>query len=89
VIAENQVEQKVEERAYDMVVLATGMAPATAASKVPAEVAYDEDNFVISGSQPGIYAAGCVKNPLDVASAVRDATATALKAIQSTVRGQQ
>lgn len=89
VVAENQMEQKVEERAYDMVVLATGMAPTTAATKVPAEVAYDEDGFIISGSQPGIYAAGCVKNPLDVASAVRDATATALKAIQSTVRGQQ
>jgi quinone-modifying oxidoreductase subunit QmoA len=66
------------------------MAPTTAEVKIPVEMDYDEDGFVVSGAQtPGIYAAGCVKNPLDVASAVRDATATALKAIQSTVRGQQ
>lgn len=89
VIAENQDEQKVEDRKFDMVVLATGMAPTTAMTKIPSEMTYDEDGFVVSGSQPGIYSAGCVKNPLDVASAVRDATATALKAIQSTVRGQQ
>ncbi len=87
VIAEDQEAQKVREEKFDLVVLATGMAPSTAASKVPADVSYDEDGFLISDS--GIYAAGCVKHPLDVASAVRDATATALKAIHSTVRGQQ
>ncbi|MBF7083886.1 CoB--CoM heterodisulfide reductase iron-sulfur subunit A family protein [Desulfallas sp. Bu1-1] len=90
VIAEDQIAQKVIEKKFDLVVLATGMAPTTAEVKIPAEMDYDEDGFVVSGAQtPGIYAAGCVKNPLDVASAVRDATATALKAIQSTVRGQQ
>jgi len=89
VIAEDQVEQKIVQKKFDLVVLATGMAPTTAAAKIPAEVEYDEDGFVAGTATPGIYAAGCVKSPLDVASAVRDATATALKAIQSTVRGQQ
>lgn len=71
----------------DLVVLATGMQPTTATDRVPADLRYDEDGFIISDSQkPGIYAAGCVKKPLDVATANRDATAAALKAFQSTVR---
>ena len=69
----------------DLVVLATRMEPSTATDKVPTDVAYDESGFVISG-KPGIYAAGCTRKPLDVATANRDATAAALKAIQSTVR---
>jgi len=71
----------------DMVVLATGMETSTASDKVPADVAYDENGFIISDSKkPGIYSAGCVKKPMDVATSNRDATAAALKAIQSTVR---
>jgi len=69
----------------DLVVLATGMEPSTATKKVPTDVAYDDSGFFISG-KPGIYAAGCTRKPLDVATANRDATAAALKAIQSTVR---
>ncbi|GAB6181855.1 CoB--CoM heterodisulfide reductase iron-sulfur subunit A family protein [Desulfotomaculum defluvii] len=87
VIAENQNTQEITQLKYDMVVLATGMAPATVAAKVPAAVAYDVDGFVQSGSVPGIYAAGCVAKPGDVASSVQSATAAVLKAIQSTVRG--
>jgi quinone-modifying oxidoreductase subunit QmoA len=69
----------------DLVVLATGMEPSTATARVPADVSYDESGFVIS-ERPGIYAAGCARRPLDVATSNRDATAAALKAIQSTVR---
>jgi quinone-modifying oxidoreductase subunit QmoA len=69
----------------DLVVLATGMEPSTATARVPADVGYDESGFVI-GEKPGIYAAGCARRPLDVATCNRDATAAALKAIQSTVR---
>ena len=69
----------------DLVVLATGMEPSTATNKLPIDAAYDESGFVVSG-KPGIYAAGCTRKPLDVATANRDATAAALKAIQSTVR---
>ncbi len=87
VLAENQITQEVTTLEYDLVVLATGMAPATADSKVPADVNYDVDGFLVSGPPtPGIYAAGCTRKPGDVASSVQDATAAVLKAIQSTVR---
>lgn len=69
----------------DMLVLATGMVPSTAKEKIPgAGVAFDEDGFILDTA--GIYGAGCVKRPLDVATTVQDATGAALKAIQSAVR---
>ncbi|WP_066635101.1 CoB--CoM heterodisulfide reductase iron-sulfur subunit A family protein [Desulfolucanica intricata] len=86
VIAEDQMSQRLLQEKFDLVVLATGMAPATAETKLPFEIDYDQDGFVASNT-PGIYGAGCVKSPMDVSSSVKDATATALKAIQSTVRG--
>ena len=51
------------------------------------EVAHDDSGFMLI-SQPvsGIIGAGCVKQPVDVATCVQDATAAALKAIQSTCR---
>ena len=68
----------------DMLVLATGMVPSTAREKIPiATPQYDADGFVVDA--PGIYATGCVKRPLDVATSVQGATAAALKAIQSAV----
>jgi quinone-modifying oxidoreductase subunit QmoA len=71
----------------DMVVLATGMQPTAAAGSLPADLECDENGFIIPELQkPGIYAAGCAKKPVDVANANRDATASALNAIQSTVR---
>lgn len=67
----------------DMAVLATGMAPsAIKVAGLPSSV--DDYGFVIDG--PGVYAAGTVKRPLDVAATVQDATGAALKAIQSAVR---
>ncbi len=84
---ENQETGEFMKEKFDMVVLATGMVPATVGIKVPVEITYDEDGFIATDSQqPGIYGAGCVKKPMDVASSVKDATAAALKAIQSTVR---
>jgi quinone-modifying oxidoreductase subunit QmoA len=71
----------------DMVVLATGIVPSTADSKMPFEVTYDDYGFVAS-CPPGIYAAGCSKRPADVATSVRDATGVALKAIQSIAKGE-
>lgn len=85
VVVEDQAVQKVLEEEFDLVVLATGMAPATRASQIPADVAYDEDGFVASAAA-GIYGAGCVNKPLEVASSVQDGTAAALKAIQSVRR---
>ena len=78
----NKVGEKVE-----MVVLATGIVPTTAETKIPAEITYDNYGFIAS-EVPGIYAAGCSKRPADVADSVRDATGAALKAIQSIVKGE-
>jgi len=84
---EDQSSGKILKDQFDLVVLATGMVPATARTKVPAELAYDEYGFILAG-QPaaGIIGAGCVKRPVDVAASVQDATAAALKAIQATFR---
>jgi quinone-modifying oxidoreductase subunit QmoA len=70
--------------AADLVVLATGMPPAT--TGLPG-VAYDENGFASgpSGAVP-VFAAGCAKKPLDVAATVQDATGVALKAIQAMAR---
>jgi len=87
VVAEDQLAQKITRERYDLVVLATGMAPAAGADMPLLRL--DERGFVAPDQVPGIYGAGCVKKPLDVASAVQDATSAALKAIQSTVRRQQ
>jgi quinone-modifying oxidoreductase subunit QmoA len=71
----------------DLLVLATGMEPTTATEKMPGDVRYDESGFVLADqSKAGVYAAGCARKPLDVATTNRDATAAALKAMQSTVR---
>ena len=72
-----QTGNKVKVRA-DMVVLATGMQPAGAAGKI-AGINYTEDGFALSGR--GIFAAGCGKNPMDVARSGQDATSAVLKAM--------
>jgi len=88
VTAEDQMSGKLTKETVDMVVLATGMVPSTADIKVPADVTYDENGFIVpDDNKRGIYGTGCVKRPMDVASSVQSATAAALKAIQSTVRG--
>ena len=76
---------KIISLSVDMLVLAIGMVPSTAAEKIPyPHIEYGENGFF--QGYPGIYAAGCVKKPLDVAATVQDATGTALKAIQSAVK---
>ncbi|MFQ5851168.1 MAG: FAD-dependent oxidoreductase [Candidatus Binatia bacterium] len=68
----------------DMVVLATGMVSSLAEGRPTAQVVCDQDHFVLPDeSAPGIYAAGCARGPVDVATSVQDATAAALKAIQA------
>jgi quinone-modifying oxidoreductase subunit QmoA len=81
---EDQATGKILHDEFDLVVLATGMVPSTATSKIPAEAAYDEYGFVLADGQvPGIIGAGCARTPADVASSVQDATAAVLKAIQA------
>ncbi len=72
---------------FDMVVLATGMVPNRLNTESPPGVSYDEYGFLVADPEkPGIYGAGCVRRPTDVASCVQDATAASLKAIQSIAR---
>jgi len=68
---------------FDMVVLATGMEP-TAKSLAGAGIKATWDGFVDQGALPkGVYAAGTVKAPVDVARTAQDATAAVMKSIQS------
>jgi quinone-modifying oxidoreductase subunit QmoA len=70
----------------DLVVLATGMVSTNVESKIPADICYDENGFIVPDLLgKGIYATGCTKRPMDVASSIRDATGAALKAIQSII----
>ncbi|MCC6347642.1 MAG: FAD-dependent oxidoreductase [Nitrospirales bacterium] len=84
----------------DMVVLATGIVPATADDPIlmlqyrqgpglPDLDLYDgfaDSNFICfqyETRRTGVYAAGCVRQPMNMAEAQEDATGAALKAIQS------
>jgi quinone-modifying oxidoreductase subunit QmoA len=72
---------------FDMVVLATGMAPKSISEISTPDVTCDEYGFLTNDpDKAGIYGAGCAKRPTDVASSVQDATASALRAIQSIAR---
>jgi quinone-modifying oxidoreductase subunit QmoA len=87
VVADDTASGQKAKETVEMVVLATGIVPTTAGTKIPAGMTYDDYGFVTSGI-PGIYAAGCCKRPADVSTSVRDGTGAALKAIQSIVRGK-
>lgn len=84
---ENTTTGALEQIGADLVVLATGMEPSTASQPLPIPVAYDDYQFLPGlVVQPGIYAAGCVRTPTNVAESVQDGTAAAIKAIQSISR---
>ena len=72
---------------YDMAVLATGMQPSLAGEKLPLPVVVDEDGFIASGEDAGIFAAGCARMPLDVMRSAQSGTAAAVKAVQA-VKGR-
>ena len=82
----------------DMVVLSRGMAPSTASEEalhldylqggqVPLnQHGFADSNFICfpyETRRTGIYAAGCVREPMDINAAAEDATGAALKAVQS------
>lgn len=75
------------QKRFDLVVLATGMQPSLAGAKTAFGAELDEDGFIVSGAEKGIFAAGCAKKPLDVMKSAQSATGAAMKAIQ-TVRGR-
>lgn len=63
---------------FDMVVLAMGLTPAP----VEADLMENEYGFYLSEQPSGIIPAASCKRPMDVSSSVKDATASALKAMQ-------
>jgi quinone-modifying oxidoreductase subunit QmoA len=66
---------------FELVVLATGMAPET--EGLPRAFPRDEFGFLNApNGAGGLYAAGCARRPAEVSSAVRDAIGAALKALQ-------
>jgi quinone-modifying oxidoreductase subunit QmoA len=72
---------------FDMVVLAAGMVPSTRDSKIPADISYTNEGFVMPASlKKGMFAVGTLKSPVDVSRSVQDATGVALKSIQSVRR---
>jgi quinone-modifying oxidoreductase subunit QmoA len=68
----------------DLVVLATGMAAAIEEKQSGVPLRLDQDRFLLPEQiAPGIYAAGCARGPVDVATSVQDATAATMKAIEA------
>ena len=87
VVAENAVTGEKTNQAVDMVVLATGMQPTTKNVKLPADLKYNEEGFIINDFEKGgMFAAGCANKPADVVTSNQNATGMALKAIQTLVR---
>jgi len=87
VVAENAVTGEKIKQTVEMVVLATGMQPNTSAVKLPADLKYNPDGFIINDFEKGgMFAAGCANKPADVVSSNQNATGMALKAIQTLVR---
>ncbi len=84
VTAEEVLTGKKTSARFSMVVLATGMVPNT--RELPAGFGLDEFGFVTNESK-GLYGAGCVHRPTEVAASIRDATGAALRALQCVVEG--
>jgi len=86
---EDTVERENLHQEFDLAVLATGIVPNEPDFKFPFELKYDEYGFIDGSTEvEGIYAAGCVKRPLDVSRTTKDATGAALKAIQCLNEGE-
>ncbi|MCG6907103.1 MAG: CoB--CoM heterodisulfide reductase iron-sulfur subunit A family protein [Desulfobacteraceae bacterium] len=87
VVAENAVTGEKIHQTVEMVVLATGMQPSAANVKLPADLKYTDDGFIINDFEKGgMFAAGCANKPADVVSCNQNATGMALKAIQTLKR---
>ena len=87
VVAENAVTGAKIKQTVEMAVLATGMQPTAATDKLPSDLKYTEDGFIINDFEKGgMFAAGCANKPADVVSSNQNATGMALKAIQTLVK---
>ncbi len=87
VVAENAVTGEKIHQTVEMVVLATGMQPTAANTKLPADLKTNDDGFFINDFEKGgMFASGCATKPADVISSNQNATGMALKAIQTLVK---
>jgi quinone-modifying oxidoreductase, subunit QmoA len=87
VVAENAVTGEKVRQQVDMAVLATGMQPTAASTKLASDLKVTEDGFMVNDfDKGGMFAAGCANKPADVYSSNQNATGMALKAIQTLVR---
>ena len=86
VVAENALTGEKIRQEVEMAVLATGMQPTTATDKLPADLQYNDDGFILNNYEAGgMFGAGCANKPADVVSSNQNATGMALKAIQTLV----
>ncbi len=65
----------------DLVVLATGLVPETAALPPGAQNARDAFGFLPAAGAGGVIASGCATQPLEVSACIQEATGAALQAI--------
>lgn len=80
--AEDILAPRKRQVAVDLVVLATGMVASAETSVPTADLMRDQDHFLLPDQPtPGLFAAGCARGPVDVATAVQDATAAVIKAM--------
>jgi quinone-modifying oxidoreductase subunit QmoA len=88
VIADAMVEGAMSHVKVDLVVLATGMQASFAGGDRPAgQISFDPDGFVVEeADSAGIFAAGCARGPVDVATSTMDGTAAAMLALQTVHR---
>jgi quinone-modifying oxidoreductase subunit QmoA len=62
------------------------MQPTAAANKLPADLNFTTDGFIVNDFENGgMFAAGCANKPADVVTSNQNATGMALKAIQTLV----
>jgi quinone-modifying oxidoreductase subunit QmoA len=84
VIADDMVAGAMSHTKVDLVVLATGMQSSVAGEAPVGPVEYDPDGFVVEDADSqGIFAAGCARGPVDVATSTMDGTAAAMLATQT------
>jgi len=70
----------------DLVVLATGMVPSTAAEDLALITRRDDDGFALDDPASAVTVAGVARRPEDVAASVRDATGAAARALVAAAR---
>ncbi|MEJ2109842.1 MAG: FAD-dependent oxidoreductase [Acidobacteriota bacterium] len=86
---EDTMMKRILHEGFDLVVLATGMAPNTDDVPIHFDLKYDTYGFIEGYTGvAGIYTAGCARHPCDVAKATKEAMAASIKAIQSLERGE-